>query len=168
MDEILETAKYIGIVLAELFLGIYFCKQYNEVILKDKQEISIEKVNIVVDKIGVYEINDKYELEVKAFSKEDYKKNQNMLTNLNVIWYNSSKLPINLRNRCDGDKIKVSNGTKKIKDILIDHKIPKEQRDTLLLLAKGNEVINIFGVRKSYDLLKSINNDILILLKEKE
>ena len=28
MDEILETAKYIGIVLAELFLGIYFCKQY--------------------------------------------------------------------------------------------------------------------------------------------
>ena len=91
-----------------------------------------------------------------------------MLTNLNVIWYNSSKLPINLRNRCEGDKIKVSNGTKKIKDILIDYKIPKEQRDTLLLLAKGNEVINIFGVRKSYDLLKSINNDILILLKEKE
>lgn len=28
MDEILETAKYIGIVLAEIFLGIYFCKQY--------------------------------------------------------------------------------------------------------------------------------------------
>ena len=34
MDEILETAKYIGIVLAEIFLGIYFCKQYIDNITK--------------------------------------------------------------------------------------------------------------------------------------
>lgn len=30
MDEILNVAKHIGIILAEIILGIYFCKQYIE------------------------------------------------------------------------------------------------------------------------------------------
>ena len=34
MDEILNTAKYIGIIFAEIALGIYFCKQYIDKINK--------------------------------------------------------------------------------------------------------------------------------------
>lgn len=46
-----------------------------------------------------------------------------------------------LRNRRQGDLWKNSAGTKKLKDYLIDCKIPKEERDKLLLLAKDNLVI---------------------------
>ena len=118
--------------------------------------------------IGVYNINDHYELEVKKFDKEELKKNKNLLINSNVIWYNSSKLPLVLRNRIDGDRIKINDGTKKIKDLLIDEKIPADLRDKLLLLEKDNEVLNVFGIRKSQTLIDSKNNDILITLREKE
>ena len=92
----------------------------------------------------------------------------NLLINSNVIWYNSSKLPLVLRNRIDGDRIKINDGTKKIKDLLIDEKIPADLRDKLLLLEKDNEVLNVFGIRKSQTLIDSKNNDILITLREKE
>ena len=131
--------------------------------INDKTE-----VNIKIDHIGTYEINDKYYLDIIPFTEEDYKKNQNCLINLNVIWYNSMMFPFFLRNRRNGDRIKVNSGTKKIKDLLIDEKIPSSQRDDLLLLEKDNEIINIFGVKKSTTLLQSKNNNILITLREKK
>ena len=76
--------------------------------------------------------------------------------------------PFVLRTRQNGDKIKVNSGTKKVKDLLIDEKIPTSKRDELLLLEKDNEIINIFGVKKSHTLLQSKNNNILITLREKE
>ena len=127
-----------------------------------------EKVNIMIDHIGEYEINDKLILDVRPFSEEDYKKSKNMLINLDVIWYNSMMFPIFLRNRKEGDKIKINSGTKKVKDLLIDEKIPLDKRDSLLLLEKNNEIINIFGVKKSKALIDSKNNNILITLREKK
>ena len=151
------------------YKNLSFCKQYNRVIISDFNEINDKnEVNIKIDHIGTYEINDKYYLEIIPFTEEDYKKNQNCLINLNVIWYNSMMFPFFLRNRKSGDRIKVNNGTKKIKDLLIDEKIPTSQRDSLLLLEKDNEIINIFGIKKSTTLLQSKNNNILITLREKE
>ena len=51
MDEILETAKYIGIVLAEIFLGIYFCKQYIDKVNKKLPigKAVIEQNNVNLD-----------------------------------------------------------------------------------------------------------------------
>jgi len=151
------------------YKNISFSKQYNRV--KFSQNLNTEQrefINIKIDHIGKYEINDKYYLEVKEFLEEDYKKNQNCLTNLNVIWYNNMMFPIILRNRKNGDRIKVSGGSKKVKDLLIDEKIPVSKRDNLLLLEKDNEIINIFGVKKSTTLLQTKNNNVLIILREKE
>lgn len=150
------------------YKNVYFSKQYNEVILKDKQELENNLVNIVIDGIGIYDVNNQYELIVKKFSFDDFKKNENYVTNLNVIWYNSSMLPLILRNRQDGDRIKINKGSKKIKDLLIDEKIPKEKRDNLLMLVKDGEVINVFGVKKSSSLSSEKNNNIVILLREKK
>ena len=151
------------------YKNLSFCKQYNRVIISDFNEINDKtEVNIKIDHIGTYEINDKYYLDIIPFTEEDYKKNQNCLINLNVIWYNSMMFPFFLRNRRNGDRIKVNSGTKKIKDLLIDEKIPSSQRDDLLLLEKDNEIINIFGVKKSTTLLQSKNNNILITLREKK
>ena len=51
------------------------------------------------------------------------------------------------RTRKQGDKFtKFGGGTKLLKDYLIDKKIPQRQRDNLLLLANGCEVLVICGV----------------------
>lgn len=151
------------------YKNINFCKQYNRVIISNElKENRKKEVNIKIDHIGQYEINDNLFLEVIPFSEEDYKKSKNMLINLDVIWYNNMMFPIFLRNRKEGDKIKINSGTKKVKDLLIDEKIPLNKRDSLLLLEKDNEIINIFGVKKSKTLLDSENNNILITLREKK
>lgn len=151
------------------YKNINFCKQYNRVIISNElKENRKKEVNIKIDHIGQYEINDNLFLEVIPFSEEDYKKSKNMLINLDVIWYNNMMFPIFLRNRKEGDKIKINSGTKKVKDLLIDEKIPLNKRDSLLLLEKDNEIINIFGVKKSKTLLDSKNNNILITLREKK
>ncbi len=153
------------------YKNIVFSKQYNSVIFEDfekKQTKVKEDINITIDKIGIYDINDDYYLEVKKFDNEDYKKCQNTLINLNVIWYNSSMLPVVLRNRKNGDRIGINKGMKKVKDLLIDEKIPLDKRDNLLLLEKDNVILNIFGVKKSNTILSmKQNNNILIVLREK-
>lgn len=151
------------------YKNINFCKQYNKIIISDKKEnTQLNNISITIDKLGIYDINDKYYLEVKEFDKKDLQKKENSLINLNVIWYNSSMLPIELRTKRTGDIIKINNGSKKIKDLLIDEKVPLNMRKDLLMLVKDERVINVFGVRKSSDLLSMKNNNILIVLREKE
>ena len=56
-----------------------------------------------------------------------------------------------LRNRRSGDRIVwfPDGKTKKIKNILIDEKIPQKDRDKIPLLCTGNEVLAIVGSRVS-------------------
>ena len=55
------------------------------------------------------------------------------------------------RNRMPGDIFFPfgSAGSKKLKDYFIDEKIPKEERDSILLIADGKEIIWIPGKRLS-------------------
>lgn len=46
-----------------------------------------------------------------------------------------------LRERLPGDEIKLSVGNKKIQDLLVDMKVPKEDRKKIRVLALGNEVL---------------------------
>lgn len=65
--------------------------------------------------------------------------------------YGILKDNLSIRNRRSGDFMVVNSlgGKKKLKDILIDLKIPKEERDKLVLLTKGSEVLWIVGHRMS-------------------
>ena len=58
-----------------------------------------------------------------------------------------------LRTRKAGDYIVVdSKGSKKkLKDYFIDLKIPREERDSILLLANGNEIVWIIGYRLNWN-----------------
>ncbi len=51
-----------------------------------------------------------------------------------------------LRTRASGDYMRLSGGTKKLKDILINKKVPREDRDTLLVLAEAQEVFWVEGL----------------------
>lgn len=54
-----------------------------------------------------------------------------------------------IRTRRPGDYIRTTAGTKKIKELFIDMKIPREQRDSVKLAAIGSEVLWAAGVRYS-------------------
>ena len=79
---------------------------------------------------------------------------------------NDVRFPLYIRNRIDGDKIEIKglNGSKKIKDIYINSKIPKNQRNQYpLLVDSDDKILWIPGIKKSkYDKSKEEKCDIII------
>lgn len=86
----------------------------------------------------------------------------------NVCRLNSSqiKLPLFLRNKKNGDYIEIKglNGKKKIKDIYIDSKIPKDKRDNYPLLVDNDDnILWIPNIKKSkYNVKKNEFCDIIL------
>lgn len=70
----------------------------------------------------------------------------------NGLYFDGDKLPQGcvVRHRKNGDVFtKFGGGTKKLKEFLIDKKIPARDRDNLVLIAKGKEVFVVCGVEIS-------------------
>ena len=67
------------------------------------------------------------------------------------IDYDTIKDKLILRNRLAGDYLIINpaGGKKKVKDYFIDQKIPKDIRDSILLLADGSHVLWVVGYRLS-------------------
>ena len=65
-------------------------------------------------------------------------------------WFDYGKInqmPV-LRTRQEGDRFSTLPGThKKLKDYLIDEKVPRDERDRLMLVAAGPEVLWVIGMR---------------------
>jgi len=61
------------------------------------------------------------------------------------------QLPLTLRQRRDGDRFHPfgMQGTKKLKDLLIDAKIPRQKRGRIPVLMSGDEIIWVVGYRTS-------------------
>ena len=61
------------------------------------------------------------------------------------------QLPLTLRQRRDGDRFHPfgMRGTKKVKDLLIDAKIPQQERGRVPVLMNGDEIIWVVGYRMS-------------------
>ena len=73
----------------------------------------------------------------------------------NALTFDRDKVPFGavVRTRREGDTFKkFGGGTKKLKDYLIDKKIPRFTRDDLLVLAVDSKVLLIFGVEISEDI----------------
>lgn len=85
---------------------------------------------------------------------ESYERDINLLSNEwhAVFDHDLVHFPLILRNRKAGDRIRLPGleGRKKVKDVLIDAKVPPSKRDNLVLVedAKGN-ILWIGGIRKS-------------------
>ena len=67
------------------------------------------------------------------------------------IDYDTIKSRLILRSRLPGDYLIVNKegGKKKLKDYLIDMKVPREERDSVLLLADGSHILWVVGFRIS-------------------
>ena len=130
----------------------------------------IKKYNIIEVK-GIEDYSD-YKKEIKSEVKFDLgvikKIDDTNLTNNYVFHLNSKdiKLPLFVRNRRKGDYIEILglNGKKKVKDIFINEKVPKDIRDKYPIVVDSNDnIVWIPGLKKSkYDVLKTKNYDIIL------
>ncbi len=66
-----------------------------------------------------------------------------------VFDYDKIDCALFCRTRQKGDRLAIGSGRKKIKDFLIDEKIPREERDQLPLIAAEGEILWVVGKRVS-------------------
>ena len=96
-----------------------------------------------IETYGEYFVTDEKSF---VFSKD---KRAQMNSNYFELCYNEDVFPLYIRQRQNGDKMSLNVGTKKVKDILIDQKIPTSLRDRLLLIANDDTVLWIPDVKES-------------------
>lgn len=115
---------------------------------EDKMELvskeSKSDLNVKIDKLGVYNLgNVKFLLEKCDVLPEKFP-NDNEYT----AYLNFDSLDFRIRTRLDGDIISPlgMSGTQKLKKYFNGKKIPKHNRDRVILLTKGNEVLWAAGV----------------------
>jgi tRNA(Ile)-lysidine synthetase-like protein len=117
-------------------------KVYNQFYIG--KDIDNKFINLEIKCVGEYSIpnNKKF---IFSDKKVDIKH-----TDYFELCYNDTVFPLFLRNRQDGDKMRLTVGTKKVKDIFIDKKVPKYDRDSLILLADQEKVLWIPRLKKSH------------------
>ena len=116
-------------------------KEYNYIYIEKNKKISKDY------KIPLKNINKINNIIIKKVNNIDTDNNNVCRLNSNNI-----KLPLYLRNRKKGDFISLlgTNGSKKIKDIFIDQKMPLEKRNKFPLLVDSEDnILWIPGLKKS-------------------
>lgn len=127
--------------------------EYNSLILtwQNKEKNTNFFYKLVPEKaIYIKELNKFIKLSFNA-----YKKQEKMLTICTKVFdYDKIEGNIICRTRQQGDYIAIGNGhQKKLKDFFIDAKIPRQQRESLLLFAVGKNILWIPSYRVSDDFL---------------
>ena len=122
--------------------------EYDGIVLKQGYGINRDDGIIFCGRTGTYEFQGaRYEVTV-----ENRDKNQEIPVNCYTKWFDYDKIrqEVVLRTRRPGDYLSTGPGAhKKLKDYLIDNKVPRESRDGLTVLADGNHILWVVGMRIS-------------------
>lgn len=169
IDSVLDLVdKGVGSQI-DLFYGIVAKRGYHEIIFERKLENTERsyfidkdiKKDIFINEEVIYEVGINDEFYVKGNQAiflnqiEFIKLSQieNIIGNdyTKMFDYDKIKFTLQIRTRKTGDYIQINEhgGNKKLKDFFIDNKVPKEERDRVLLLADGNHILWIIGFRMS-------------------
>ena len=126
--------------------GIRAERFYHILWLGRKQE-ETEKEERLVKIPGEYTIKE----QKLSFSVFPYVNTMKIPKNRYTKWFDYDKIKdvISLRKRQQGDIIRLKSGTKTLKAFFIDEKIPKDERNQIMLVACGKEILWIPGVRSS-------------------
>ncbi len=146
---------------------------------KSQQEINISESFLFVKRYNIAYINkkiDKIELDktinlgetLTFFNHKIYftKDKPNSWQNYIKLCYNKVKLPLRIRTRINGDIIELSSGKKKVKDLLIDKKIPIEIRNTLPMVINDKDIIWIPSIAKSALIKDDLGDGDIYLIDE--
>jgi len=139
--------------------NLYISKSYNKVFIRNQKVIQ-SHFEFTADDFGEYPLPSGH-LVIITKNPDNYYGNMFKLcyNNLDFIF------PLTIRNRRNGDRIKTISGTKKIKDVFINIKVPLKQRNEIpIVLNKNQEIIWIPYTHKT----KSAGKETLYLIYQGE
>lgn len=169
------TGKQINITNGIVALNEYGqikIKLINSQKIKENKVLNLENIKYELDKNQKVVIEDsilgKYELIV-----EDFKKGEKFSRDRFIKSFDYDKISnIDIRFRQNGDKIIPlgMKSSKKLKDIFINNKVPKEERDFIPLVLFNNEIAWVIGfnVSETFKVTNKTKKVIKITFKGKE
>lgn len=130
--------------------GLFVYRQKNKLLFTTK-EIVFEEIEFShkVPKNGMVKISEaNMIIETETMSINRYK---SLKKDKSSKWFDCNKIEggIIVRSRKPGDKIKLSMGSKKLKELFIDLKIPKEERDKIPVVQDDNGILCVGNFRNS-------------------
>lgn len=171
LDHIFEIEKLIadkktgrGVDIAS---GIRVEISYSNLIfLKKSKQIKKPKNKIKINLEQKIKLNEKYSLKAEVVSKKDF----SFIADPKRAAFDYQKIdwPLFIRNRKAGDKLKPlgMKGQKKIKDIFIDAKVPKYQREEVPVIVDQNDTILWLAPYKLSDKFKvTVKTDKILILE---
>ena len=166
IDEISSLIKNNGTKKIDLDKSYRIVKDYTYLYIEDKKENCVINNNVIQVKIPSEQIFDNFKITVSTVENLDIPKQKNQYL-LDAI-YNDI---IEVRYRKEGDRIFLGEKhSKKIKEIFIDQKIPKDIRDRLPIFLYNNTIFWIYNVKKAYipKINKNENKLIKVLITVEE
>ena len=166
IDEISSLIKSNGTKKIDLDKSYRIVKDYTYLYIEDKKENCVINNNVIQVKIPSEQIFDNFKITVSTIENLDIPKQKNHYL-LDAI-YNDI---IEVRYRKEGDRIFLGEKhSKKIKEIFIDQKIPKDIRDRLPIFLYNNTIFWIYNVKKAYipKINKNENKLIKVLITVEE
>ena len=141
--------------------GYSFIVEYNKAYINIKENTVEYCYELSLD--NRVEIMGKY---VLYFSKNEPINNEKYIK----LCYNDLKLPFSIRNRKEGDTIRMNFGNKKVSRLLIDQKVEKEKRDTLpLIFDNCGDLLWVYNYAKNIDVINQKNiGDIYLVCEERK
>ena len=141
--------------------GYSFIVEYNKAYISIKENTVEYCYELSLD--NRVEIMGKY---VLYFSKNEPINNEKYIK----LCYNDLKLPFSIRNRKEGDTIRMNFGNKKVSRLLIDQKVEKEKRDTLpLIFDNCGDLLWVYNYAKNIDVINQKNiGDIYLVCEERK
>jgi tRNA(Ile)-lysidine synthase len=118
-------------------------KSYNFITFRT-DEYQVKEYNFEITDFGEYKLPNGDLISITKNANKNY-------GFIYKLCYNNLDLvfPLTVRNRLDGDRLKLSSGTKKLKDVFIDKKVPMLDRDSLpIFVNKNDEIVYIPGIYK--------------------
>ena len=144
--------------------GLVARKQYDTGVLEKEQEQKRGFPHFQVNVPGLLTVPELGTVEFTVFGQENY---QNIPEKRYTKWFDYDKITSILlfRTRMQGDFLTINKemGRKSLQDYLVNEKVPRQERDSLYLLADGSHVLWIPGHRISE--YYKVNEDTRRILK---
>ena len=159
INEISSLIKNNGTKKIDLDKTYRIVKDYTYLYIEDKKENCVINNNVIQVKIPSEQIFDNFKITVSAVENLDIPKEKNQYL-LDAI-YNDI---IEVRYRKEGDRIFLDEKhSKKVKEVFIEQKVPKDLREKVLVFLYNNQIFWIYNIKKSY--IPKINQNVSKLIK---
>jgi tRNA(Ile)-lysidine synthase len=162
LDELIQLIRNEKSSKVKIIKDIEFRIEYGNLLINKLVDLEVHELSIELE-LGLNVVDKRY-INLEYISENDFKKENNKSDSF-YFDIDIEKSPIIVRHRISGDRFFPfgSNGSKKLKDFLIDIKLSKNKRDEILIIStKNNDILLVDMIRRS-NLFKINENSMKIL-----